>query len=189
MCVRVRVPRGAEFGDGGARDDTFDTRMASADEGVRELDFLFDLNGFVRLPQALSPALVHALNAALTALPAVEPGTWHGHVQWQNHDAQRGINWQNITEAGEPFEALIDHPSWIEHVGRWIGRRDSLFIDEAFANIRGPGGAINVHGGGVGANGSLNYNGLYHYDNGQFSCGQVNVLIALTDIGPGDGAT
>lgn len=146
-------------------------------------------NGCLLPPQALPADQVDALNGALTELPDVEPGTWHGQVQRQKHDAQRGINWQNITEAGEPFEALIDHPSWIEHVGRWVGSRDSLFIDEAFANIRGSGGAINVHGGGISADGSLNYNGLYHYDNGRFSCGQVNVLIALTDIGTGDGAT
>ena len=29
----------------------------------------------------------------------------------------------------------------------------------------------------------------YAYRDGRFRCGQVNVLVALTDIGPGDGAT
>ncbi len=31
--------------------------------------------------------------------------------------------------------------------------------------------------------------GAYHYANGAFRCGQCNILLALTDIGPGDGAT
>lgn len=162
---------------------------SSAADASAELDFLFDLNGFVKLRQALPASEVASLNDALTAFPPTEPGEWHGRVHNQSHDAQRGVNWQNITEGGTPFEALIDHPSWIGHVGRWIGSRGSLYIDEAFANIRGPGGAINVHGGAVSADGVLNYNGLYHCENSVFSCGQVNVLIALTDIGPGDGAT
>lgn len=29
----------------------------------------------------------------------------------------------------------------------------------------------------------------FRYVNGQFRCAQVNILLALTDIGPGDGAT
>lgn len=29
----------------------------------------------------------------------------------------------------------------------------------------------------------------YRYHNGRFACGQINVLIAYTDIGPGDGGT
>ena len=149
-----------------------------------ELDYLFDLNGVVQLEGALTPAEVDRLNAALDGFPATNPGGWHGRVHCQDHDAQRGLNWQNITEGGLPFEELIDHPSWIEHVGRWVGNRGDLYIDEAFANIRGPGGAINVHAGGhkIGA-------GQYQWRDGSFHCGQVNVLVALTEIGPGDGAT
>ena len=60
-----------------------------------------------------------------------------------------------------------------------------LFIDENFANIRGPGEAIGIHSG--------NPEGLqrnhYRYQNGKFHCSQVNILLALTNIGPGDGGT
>ena len=60
-----------------------------------------------------------------------------------------------------------------------------LFIDENFANIRGIGEAIPVHSGG--------HEGVkrtqFRYHNGKFMCGQINILMALTDIGPGDGAT
>jgi hypothetical protein len=160
--------------------------MVSAPE---ELDYLFDLDGYVLLKQALSPSEVGRLNTALDNFPATAPGDWHGRVQRQDHDEQRGVNWQNVTEGGPPFEQLIDHASWIEHIARWVGNRQSLWIDEAFANVRGPGGAINVHGGATGRDGTINYNGQYRHDNGMFHCGQVNVLVALTDIGPGDGAT
>ena len=47
------------------------------------------------------------------------------------------------------FEKLIDHPSWIEHVKHFVGGEGTfdynhgpLFIDENFANIRGPGESI-----------------------------------------------
>ena len=59
------------------------------------------------------------------------------------------MNLQQIYEAGEPFENLIDHPSWIEHVKHFVGGEGTfdynhgpLFIDEKFANIRGPGESI-----------------------------------------------
>ena len=60
-----------------------------------------------------------------------------------------------------------------------------LFIDENFANIRGPGEAIGIHSG--------NPEGLkrnhYRYQDDKFHCSQVNILLALTDIGKGDGGT
>lgn len=31
--------------------------------------------------------------------------------------------------------------------------------------------------------------GQFRFTNGAFRCGQVNILMALTDIGPGDGGT
>jgi ectoine hydroxylase-related dioxygenase (phytanoyl-CoA dioxygenase family) len=31
--------------------------------------------------------------------------------------------------------------------------------------------------------------GAYHYNHGVFRCGQCNIILALTDIGPGDGPT
>ncbi|MES2460165.1 MAG: phytanoyl-CoA dioxygenase family protein, partial [Armatimonadota bacterium] len=60
-----------------------------------------------------------------------------------------------------------------------------LFIDENFANLRGTGEAIGLHSGGQ-AGVKRNQ---FRYHNGRFHCGQVNILMALTDIGPGDGAT
>ena len=108
-----------------------------------ELDYLFDLNGVVQLEGALTPAEVDRLNAALDGFPATNPGGWHGRVHCQDHDAQRGLNWQNITEGGLPFEELIDHPSWIDHMKLYVGGEGSfdyhhgpLFIDENFANFR-----------------------------------------------------
>ena len=54
-----------------------------------------------------------------------------------------GLNLQQIYEAGEPFERMIDHPSWIDKIKHFVGAEGSfdhhhgpLFIDESFANLR-----------------------------------------------------
>ena len=100
-----------------------------------------------------------------------------------------GIELQNIVEGGEPFEELIDHPAWHDRLLRYCGEKgtyvEGLFIDECFASIRRTGGYFPVHSGGQ--DGVVR--NQYRFVNGQFRCGQVNILLALTDIGPGDGGT
>ena len=160
---------------------------------ITDLDrYLFDLRGYLVLRNAVSKDQVAAMNAIVDTMPNMEPGEWYGHVHRENFEASRGIAYQQIYEAGEPFEALIDNPAWIEKVKTFIGgegtfdyNNGELFIDENFVSIRGPGGAIGLHSGG--------HQGVkrtqYRYHNGQFMCGQINILLGLTDIGPRDGAT
>ena len=152
-------------------------------------DYLFDLRGYLILENALSADALTELNAAFDGFPALEWGQWWGNVQRFDNNGAAGIEMQNIVEGGAPFENLIDNPSWINLVRRYCGDQNSytegLFIDECFASIRRSGGFFPVHSGGF--QGSTR--GAYHYKDGVFRCGQVNILMALTDIGPGDGAT
>lgn len=154
--------------------------------------YLFDLRGYIILRSALTSTELADLNDGIDALRPIKRGEWHGHVHATNFGANDGLNLQQIYEAGEPFERLIDHPSWFEKVKLFVGGEGSfdylhgpLFIDENFASIRGPGEALPLHSGG--------HEGVkrtqYLYRNGKFMCGQVNVLIALKDMMPGDGAT
>ena len=92
---------------------------------------------------------------------------------------KEGLNLQQIYEAGKPFEKLIDHPSWINHMLEFVGgegtfdhQHGPLFIDENFANVRGPGDAIGIHSG----NHEGTQRGHYRYENGKMHSGQVNVL-------------
>jgi ectoine hydroxylase-related dioxygenase (phytanoyl-CoA dioxygenase family) len=152
-------------------------------------DYLFDLRGYLILKNAVDPAHVADLNRALDAFPALEWGDWHGNVQRFDNNGAAGTELQNIVEGGEPFERLIDHPSWLGLVRRFCGEQDSyvqgLFIDECFASIRRSGGFFPIHSGGY--RGAVR--GQYRYEDGVFRCGQVNILLALTDVGPGDGGT
>ncbi|TVQ27478.1 MAG: hypothetical protein EA382_03645 [Spirochaetaceae bacterium] len=160
---------------------------------VSEMDrYLFDLRGYLVLPKAIDGDHVARLNAGIDEIPAMNPGDWFGYVHRENFEASRGIAYQQIYEAGAPFEELIDHRAWIDHVKEFIGgegtfdyNHGELFIDENFASIRGPGGAIGLHSGGH----ERVKRTQFRFDNGRFMCGQINILIALTPIGPGDGAT
>ncbi|MER5917356.1 hypothetical protein ABT124_45285 [Streptomyces sp. NPDC001982] len=115
-------------------------------------DYLFDLRGYLILEQALEPDLVDALCATLDAIPPLQPLGWWGNVHRADaHPDQQGVELQNVVEAGEPFERLIDHPSWLSYVHRYCGEQDTyvdgLFIDECFASIRHSGGFFPVHSG------------------------------------------
>lgn len=153
------------------------------------LDYLFDLYGYVILKKAIDPQHLAELNAAFDRFPDLPYLGWHGNVQRLDNNGKAGIELQNIVEAGEPFEKLIDHPSWIERLHRYCGEKgtyvDGLFIDECFASIRRTGGFFPIHSGGQ--DGIVR--NQYRFVNGKFRCGQVNILLALTDFGPGDGGT
>ena len=159
-------------------------------------EYFFDLNGFLVLRNVLTRAHVGELNAILDGLKSLDPplatGEWYGGVHAHGYGGAEGINLQQIYEAGEPFERLIDHPGWFAKVKRFVGGEGTfdwhhgpLFLDETFANLRGPGEAIGIHSGG--ADGVTRCQ--FRYKNGRFHCGQINILMALADIGPGDGAT
>jgi ectoine hydroxylase-related dioxygenase (phytanoyl-CoA dioxygenase family) len=152
-------------------------------------DFLFDLRGYLVLKNAVEPALIDELNRAFDAFPPLEYGEWWGNAQRRDYNGATGFELHNCVEAGEPFERLIDHPGWINYVRHYCGEEQSyvegLFIDECIASIRRSGGHHPVHSGGY--QGALR--GAYNYKNNVFRCGQCNVILALTDVGPGDGPT
>lgn len=161
---------------------------------MNEMDqYLFDLNGFLILKKAIPEDLLKELNQSLDQHLDLKPGEWRGNVHGHFFSAAtEGLNLQQIYEAGPAWEFLIDNPAWIEHVKCFVGGQDTfdathgpLFIDENFANIRGPGEAIGVHSGPV----PWIKRCQFHVHNQRFNCGQINILMALNDIGPGDGAT
>lgn len=144
-------------------------------------NYLFDLQGYVVVRNAVSREDVRELNAALDPYTELENGEWRGWVhRYKEHEIHC------LYEIGEPYERLLDHPSWIDHMRHWCSTGNgALFIDEAFVNVRGQWGQTRMHNGG--------HHGTprtqYRFRDGAFRCGQVNAILALTDIGPGDGAT
>lgn len=165
-------------------------RSSGAAPGPTPLDdFLFDLRGYLIFKGALAPELVDDLNRAIDALPPLGFGEWYGNAQRRDYTAETGLELHNCVELGGPFEELIDHPSWVAHARHYCGEEASyvagLFIDECILSVRTSGGHHPVHSGGY--RGALR--GAYRYKDGVFRCGQCNIIAALSDVGPGDGAT
>jgi hypothetical protein len=152
-------------------------------------DFFFDLNGYLVLENAVPSDLVDRLNATFDRFPDIEPGDWVGNSQRRDYTKETGFELHNCVEFDPTFEELIDHPGWIELVKHFGGEEQSyvegLFIDECIASIRNSGGHHPVHSGGY--KGAMR--GAFGYKHGVFRCGQINIILALTDIGEGDGPT
>jgi len=154
--------------------------------------YLFDLQGYIVIKKALSKKEIFECNKIIDILKDTSPEGWNGYVHSKGYKGEDGLLLQQIYEAGKSFEKLIDHPSWINHMLEFVGGKGTfdhqhgpLFIDENFVNVRGPGEAVRVHSG--------NHEGTqrahYRFQDGKFHSGQINILIALNDIGPGDGGT
>ncbi|WP_433304071.1 phytanoyl-CoA dioxygenase family protein [Actinoplanes sp. CA-030573] len=153
-------------------------------------DFLFDLNGYLVLEQAVSTDLLDRLDREFGAFPRDLPrGGWYRGAQRHDYTPETGYELHQAVAVGGPFAELIDHPSWIDLVRHYAGEEDTylggVYIDETIASIRASGGHHPVHSGGYRAA----VRNAYGYRHGRFRCGQVNIILAVTDIGPGDGAT
>ena len=113
--------------------------------------YLFDLNGYVVIPNALSASELAACNVTLDDAQDFVGSAFRGNLYLHNDPTrQEGIMLQQMYEAGPVWEKLIDHPSWFAKAVHFIGTDDPenfdghhgpAFIDECFATIRGPGAA------------------------------------------------
>ncbi len=90
-------------------------------------EYLFDLQGYLLLKGAVDVDHVQRMNATIDRYLAMDPpleyGQWVGAVLAHTYTpaGHDGLNLQQIYEAGEPFEQLIDHPSWIDKVEHFVG--------------------------------------------------------------------
>lgn len=153
-------------------------------------DYEFDLRGFLVIRNALSTVEVDELNAAYDRFPDLAHGEWHASAQRRDYTLDTGFELHNLLDCGDPtFDLLIDHPAWVDHARRYAGEAgtyvEGITIDEHIATSLNAGGHHPVHSGGH----DTSIRTQFAFRNGKFRCGQLNVLVAPTDIGPGDGAT
>ena len=160
-------------------------------------DYMFDLNGFLIMRNAVDPADIDVMNQwvddhwdyVVNSKPGdiSHAGKWIGHIETHSYSGADGTNFQNIVEAGPVFEKMIDHPSWIERIKRYVNSQyNGLSIHENLLSIRGKGGYIGIHSGG---HMPISYMTFRQANTHEWMVGQINVITALEDIGPGDGPT
>ncbi len=141
-----------------------------AKAAIAEQDYLFDLLGYRILNNALATQELQQINDWVDAqdLKALKPTDWIGDVQIQTYGSKDGINFQNVIEGGPIFEKLIDHPSWIDQVRRYVAvGAHALRIDECFLNVRDEGGFIPLHSGGA----NRRFSGLFRWHTGRMGRG------------------
>ena len=161
---------------------------SAADYSREEFDYLFDVRGYHILRGALSPQQLDAINGFVDDhdVDSLQPGQWIGDVEVHTYGSKDGVNFQNILEGGEAFEELIDNPAWFGNVERYIKTHaHKVRIDECFLNVRRSGGYIPIHSGGF----LPRLTSIFRWHTGVWAVSQINILMALTDVGPGDGAT
>ncbi len=151
-----------------------------------ENDYLFDLLGLRVLERVISPDKLQRINDWIDAQPPREIGDWVGNVHVHSYQGHDGTNYQNIIEGGDVFEEMMDNPSWFAPVSRFmVDDFNRVSIQENFLNVREQGGYIGIHSG---CHIPAAIFSTRHHTRA-WNVGQINILMALTDIGPGDGAT
>ncbi|MEZ4712436.1 MAG: phytanoyl-CoA dioxygenase family protein [Caldilineaceae bacterium] len=157
----------------------------------KQMDYLFDLQGYLILRNAISKEDLQEMNQWVDdhwdcVENPMRPDRWVGNVELHSYGQDDGVNFQNIIEGAPVFERLIDHPAWFPLAQKYVNPVNGISIHENFLNVRGPGGFLYIHCGG---HTPLCYLTFRHHNTGAWMVGQINVIMALTDVGPGDGPT
>ncbi len=135
--------------------------------------YLFDLQGFIAVPDALDAAQLSALNAL-----------WDARIAAEMPSDSTTQRWGRILTWGKPYTDLIDNPRVKPYLDAIIG--DKFRLDHDYADLirsgTSPIGAT-LHGGGT----PFDPSQFYHYKDGRMYNGLVVVAYNLHDVNPGDG--
>ena len=136
--------------------------------------YLFDLNGYLVVQDALLPAHLAELNRLLGERLAAQTG---------DRSFSGG---GDLLTWGQPFIELIDNPRITPYLELLLG--DDFRLDHDYYHVHAPatGGtrpAHQLHGGGT----PFDPGQFYRWDNGMPRCGLTVVAYNLNPVNPGDG--
>jgi ectoine hydroxylase-related dioxygenase (phytanoyl-CoA dioxygenase family) len=135
--------------------------------------YLFDLQGYLVVPDALDPAQLAELNRLVDRRIEREvPAEQAIRFDWP----------ETMLALGRPFRELIDNPRILPYLHEWIG--DSVRLDHDYAEVRRAGAS----GGGLhGGNTPFCEIFFYLFRGGKPRSGLTVVAYNLHDVGPEDG--
>lgn len=136
--------------------------------------YLFDLQGYLKIENAIDPQTLTEMNAWLDAQAEQDP-KWRG--QTGNAHLEDVIAW------GPHFRNLMDHPRTFPIIKEILGDRLRLDHDYAIFLQAGHKG-LQLHGPTLWPYDPCHF---YHCINGVIRCGLSVVTFALTDVPPGSG--
>jgi hypothetical protein len=135
--------------------------------------YLFDLQGFITVPDALDASQLADLNRI-----------WDEHIA---QDASTDVStkrWGNLLSWGAPYRRLIANPRIAPYLNEIVGPRFRL--DHDYADLirtgKGPIGT-RLHGGGA----PFDPSQYYRFQDGRMHNGLIVVAYNLRDVYPGDG--
>ena len=154
---------------------------------TEEQKYLFDLQGWLLVPEMLSADELTVLNQELDRLLDTPADQFPGSSSKHENCADSSVNGTDteifcITECGPAFEALIDHPNVMPYMHEMINHR-TLRMTHAYAIARYGGDATTLHRGRIPVAGQCQF----RFENGQFHCNMIKVVFCLTDLEAGDG--
>lgn len=135
--------------------------------------YLFDLQGYLVVPNALTQEQVGRLNGVLDE-----------HIDSECPPDMRTHRFGPLLEWGEEYRYLIDNPSITPYLSELLGegfRLDHVYLD-VIRSGKGPIGT-RLHGGAV----PFNPTHYFRFEGGQMHNGLSVVAYNLKDVGPMDG--
>ncbi|MCW8129589.1 MAG: phytanoyl-CoA dioxygenase family protein [Planctomycetota bacterium] len=146
--------------------------------------YLFDLNGFLAVPNALNAREIASLNAQIDE-----------HVESHGDRSASAYNFGNVLDWRGPMLNLIDHANILPYLDALLGpppypkpgMGPFYRLDHTYVTVIKPGaqnaGAFTLHGGGA----PYDPGQYYHYRDGRMFNGLIVVAYNLTDVNEGDG--
>jgi hypothetical protein len=135
--------------------------------------YLFDLQGYITVPNALSAEQLVTLNAL-----------WDERIANDIPSDQPNHRWGNLFSWGRPLLDLIDQPTIVPYLNTILGK--NFRLDHDYADLirtgKSPIGSM-LHGGGA----PFDPGQYYHWKDGRMYNGLTVVAYNLRDVHPGDG--
>jgi ectoine hydroxylase-related dioxygenase (phytanoyl-CoA dioxygenase family) len=152
-----------------------------------EEKYLFDLQGYLHVPQVLEDNVVSQSNREIDDLLSMQVDQLPGHAEKHENCSADSVNGTdveitNVAECGPLFETLIDHSKVMPYIREMINHH-SLRMTHAYAIIRSKGDATPLHRGRFPVAGQCRY----RFEGGRFYCQMIKVVYLLTDLREGDG--
>ncbi|MEL6458225.1 MAG: phytanoyl-CoA dioxygenase family protein [Cyanobacteria bacterium J06621_15] len=135
--------------------------------------YLFDLQGFLVVENALSDNEILALKEIVNKQVAIE-----------NQPSASKLRFDSLLSWGKPFLNLIDNPRITPYLSEFLGGKFRLDHDYIHLIRQGLGPiGCNLHGGGT----PYDPTQYYSFRNGRIYNGLLAVAYELNDVHPGDG--
>ena len=145
--------------------------------------YLFDLQGYLAVENALTESQVKDLNAAVDGLDPWGEDTWDPDDLYDfSIVAKNKLHVGPLLHRDDRFKGLIDNPTIVPYLVELLG--DTFRLDHEYAILMTEDAApLRLHSGGE----PYKANAYYVHKNGRMFNGLTVVSYALTDINPGDG--